>query len=172
MVMRHGEGRLLTAANAVTAFRLLVFALFVYVAHRGFAAATAATFTLAWGLDAVDGWLARRLKQTTAFGFVFDKAVDRLVLVGGLFTLLVAGLVPLWSLLLLTKEVFVLPAVVRRRAAGQVLRDLGVAGKAAAACQGLALLWLLLGVSFGEIVTTVVAFAGGWAGWRYVRHAR
>lgn len=170
--MAKGADRWFTAANAVTAFRLVIFALFVYATQRGIVSVAAAAFALAWGLDAVDGWLARRLRQATAFGFVFDKAVDRLVLVGGLFVLLAAGLVPLWSLLLLTKDVLVVPLVVRRSVAGQALRDLGAAGKAVAALQGLTLLWLLLGMPFGVVLTVAVAVAGGWAGYRYVQRTR
>ncbi|MBI4022007.1 MAG: CDP-alcohol phosphatidyltransferase family protein [Candidatus Andersenbacteria bacterium] len=160
-----------TYANAVTAFRLLLLAQFVYLAHAGHVGLSALAFTLAWGLDAVDGLVARWRQQVTPFGYVFDKAVDRLVLVGSLFVLVVEGLVPLWSLLLLTKDVLVIPVVVRRRMAGLALHDLGAAGKAAAVLQGAVLLWVLAGWPYGLVFSVVVALVGAFVAYQYTRRA-
>ena len=121
----------MTAANLVTGLRLVPFALFVYAAHQGKIGVAAVFFAIAWAADGVDGALARRLKQTTAFGYVFDKAVDRLVLVGGMLVLVAAGLVPAYALLVAAKDVVVTPTAFRRRTHGQALRDLGGWGKAA-----------------------------------------
>jgi phosphatidylglycerophosphate synthase len=158
-----------TLANFVTGARLAPFGLFVYAAHQGSVVAAAAFFLIAWATDSVDGWLARRLKQETAFGYVFDKAVDRLVLVGGVLVLVAAGLVPAYALLIATKDVVVTPAAFRRRIRGGELRDLGRWGKAATFLQGAAVVWLLFGLPYGLGVTLLVAAFGGVAGVIYVK---
>ena len=46
--------------------------------------------------DWVDGFLARRLGQTSEFGKVFDPTVDRLLFIVGIVALIIDGSVPLW----------------------------------------------------------------------------
>jgi phosphatidylglycerophosphate synthase len=160
---------MLTVANLLTGLRLVPFALFVWAAHKSQVELTALCFALAWVPDAIDGWLARKLNQATSFGYVFDKAVDRLVLVGGMLVLLVTNLVPMYALLLATKDVVATPAAFRRRVRGGALRDFGRWGKAATLLQGTALLWLLLGFPYGLLVTLIVATFGVVAGAVYTR---
>lgn len=46
--------------------------------------------------DWVDGFLARRLGQTSEFGKIFDPTVDRLLFVVGIISLIIDGSVPVW----------------------------------------------------------------------------
>ena len=46
--------------------------------------------------DWVDGWLARRLNQTSEFGKMFDPTADRLLFIVGIGGIIVAGAAPLW----------------------------------------------------------------------------
>jgi len=158
-----------TVANLVTGFRLLPFALFIWFAHQGNIVPAASMFLLAWGLDAVDGLAARALQQETVFGYVFDKAVDRLVLVCGLFVLIVLNVVPLGSLFLITKDVIVIPTVVRRGAEGAVFQGLGLLGRVASLLQGSALLWLMLGWPGSGLIISVVGIFSVWVGVRYLQ---
>jgi CDP-diacylglycerol--glycerol-3-phosphate 3-phosphatidyltransferase len=72
--------RVFTWANLVTALRtvscLLVFAI---AARRHSAAWNLAGLALYWGLDILDGYLARRLDQETRLGAQFDILADRLL---------------------------------------------------------------------------------------------
>lgn len=138
----------------------MLFGLFVWLAARG-AAAAGFCWLLAWGLDAVDGWLARQLGQETAFGYLFDKVTDRVVLIGGALVALTLGGVP-WAAVvwLFSKDiVLALPALqqVRRR---ELVRSLGSAGKVLALGQGVAVWWLLAGWSGGVEVAAAVGTAG------------
>ena len=46
--------------------------------------------------DWVDGWLARRLNQTSEFGKMFDPTADRLLFIIGIGGIIVDGAAPLW----------------------------------------------------------------------------
>ncbi|WP_297456592.1 CDP-diacylglycerol--glycerol-3-phosphate 3-phosphatidyltransferase [Ferrovum sp.] len=86
---------LMTIPNLLTLFRLLLIPLFVGVSYfpdhwlavpySGLAAA--ALFVLAALTDAFDGYLARRLNQTTAFGAFLDPVVDKLMVMAALIVL-------------------------------------------------------------------------------------
>jgi phosphatidylglycerophosphate synthase len=151
---------MLTITNLVTGSRLVLFAGFVFAAHRELTGTAVVLFSFAWALDGIDGWLARRLEQATAFGFVFDKAVDRVVLVGGTLVVIITGLVPLSALLLITKDLLLLPAAAQRSAEGKALRDLGRLGRLATLLQGAALLWLMLAFPYGLAIAVGVAVFG------------
>lgn len=58
--------------------------------------------------DWVDGYLARRLGQTSEFGKIFDPTVDRLLFVVAIVALIIDGSVPVWfALAVLVREVTV-----------------------------------------------------------------
>ena len=150
----------MTAADVVTVFRVFLFVWLIYFAHLGQVVPVVVLFTLAWGLDAVDGWVARRLNQATAFGFIFDKVVDRAVVVGTVFVTLVYNLVPLAALFLVVKDLVAGPIVARQVVRGQSPLDMARWGKAATLLQGLAVLWLLLGLPYQLSVIIVVSLFG------------
>lgn len=71
------SGRL-TLPNAVTFLRLLLVVGALVMAWRQ--PALVLPFVLAaWALDGLDGWLARRLKQDSPFGALFDQETDALL---------------------------------------------------------------------------------------------
>jgi CDP-diacylglycerol--glycerol-3-phosphate 3-phosphatidyltransferase/cardiolipin synthase len=68
--------------NALTAFRISLIPIFVvvyYLPFRWTHAATALLFALAGLTDWLDGYLARRLGQTSAFGAFLDPVADKLM---------------------------------------------------------------------------------------------
>jgi phosphatidylglycerophosphate synthase len=73
-LMLHGAGSL-TPPNAVTFARLLVLASALVIAPENVAVVLPCAL-LAWMLDGVDGWLARRRGQATQFGALFDQETD------------------------------------------------------------------------------------------------
>ena len=87
---RHGSGqrwrrtRYLTMPNAFTLVRLCCIPLFLYLLFGRDNRAGAAWLLGGLGAtDWVDGWLARRLDQTSEFGKMFDPTVDRLLFIVG-----------------------------------------------------------------------------------------
>ena len=89
-------GRLLNVPNVVTLSRIVLIPLIIGIyylpdewlsaGHRNGAAT--AVFILAAATDWLDGFLARRLNQMSAFGAFLDPVADKLIVVGALIVLL------------------------------------------------------------------------------------
>lgn len=89
--------RYLTIPNAFTLFRLCCIPLFLYLLFGRDNRAGAAWLLGALGAtDWVDGWLARRLNQTSEFGKVFDPTADRLLFIVGIGGIIIDHAAPLW----------------------------------------------------------------------------
>lgn len=100
---------LLTIPNAVTLVRLLCLPVFLWVLF-GLDNQHAAAWLLGsiGATDWVDGFLARRLNQTSEFGKIFDPTVDRLLFFVGIIALIIDGSAPLWfALIVLIREILV-----------------------------------------------------------------
>lgn len=84
-------------ANAITAARLCLLAAFPIAVEWGAEAVIGLSllFLLA---DLLDGRMARRRGQTSAFGVFFDKEVDALFLLVLCFAAVIQGRLPLWIL--------------------------------------------------------------------------
>jgi CDP-diacylglycerol--glycerol-3-phosphate 3-phosphatidyltransferase len=88
--------RLLNAPNLVTLLRIVLIPLIVavfylpdaWLAPEGKNLAATAIFIVAAVTDWLDGWLARKLNQMSAFGAFFDPVADKLVVAGALVILL------------------------------------------------------------------------------------
>jgi len=100
---------LLTVPNLVTALRLCCLPVFVWLLFGPQNRQAAAWLLGILGAtDWVDGYLARRLGQTSEFGKVFDPTVDRLLFVVGIVSLIIDGSVPVWfAIAVLAREVVV-----------------------------------------------------------------
>ncbi|NNE12265.1 MAG: CDP-alcohol phosphatidyltransferase family protein [Ilumatobacter sp.] len=98
-----------TVPNLITLIRLLCLPLFVWLLF-GLPSRQAAAWVLGalGATDWVDGYLARRLGQTSEFGKKFDPTVDRLLFVVGIVAIIVNDSIPLWfAIAVLAREVFV-----------------------------------------------------------------
>lgn len=147
-------------ANIVTAGRLVLALVAAWFVLTDRPTVGVAIFALAWALDAVDGWLARSRHEATALGSLLDKLVDRLLLIGAVILLVRTGQLPSLALLLLVKDIGVVPAVYAEVAARQPISGAGWGGKIATLLQGAAVLWLFLGWPYQIVVISVVAFFG------------
>lgn len=98
-----------TWPNLFTLIRLLCLPLFVWLLF-GLPSRQAAAWLLGTiGLtDWVDGYLARRLGQSSEFGKKFDPTVDRIWFVTALVAIIINDAMPLWvAILILAREVIV-----------------------------------------------------------------
>lgn len=127
--------RVWTIPNAVTFVRLLAIPLFLWLLF-GRDSSGWAGFTLGClvSTDWVDGFLARRLGQTSNFGAMFDPTVDRLVMVVALVAIIVhGGSAPLWfTWVVLVREVLLSAWVVGITALGAKRMDVTWWGKVGA----------------------------------------
>jgi len=55
-----------------------------------------AVFVVAMATDQVDGWLARRWNQTSAFGTLLDPIADKVLVMAALVMLVAEGMAPAW----------------------------------------------------------------------------
>lgn len=98
-----------TLPNLFTLLRLLCLPLFLWLLF-GLPSRQAAAWLLG-GLGAtdwVDGYLARRLGQTSEFGKKFDPTVDRLLFIVAVVAILINDAMPVWfGIALLARELIV-----------------------------------------------------------------
>lgn len=93
--------------NALTVLRMALIPVFSWLYFQGHQCAALAVYVLAALTDALDGYLARRLKQITAFGKLMDPLADKLMQLTMLFCLTSTGHVPWWLLTaLLVREAY------------------------------------------------------------------
>jgi cardiolipin synthase len=89
--------RYLTVPNAFTLVRLCCIPVFLYLLlGRDNQIAAAWLLGGLGATDWVDGWLARRLNQTSEFGKMFDPIADRLLFIVGIAGIIIADVAPLW----------------------------------------------------------------------------
>lgn len=140
----------MNAANMVTISRVLLVPLIVVVYYSDFAwsqLAAAALFTVASISDWLDGYLARKLNQTSAFGAFLDPVADKLLVVMAL-VLLTANFPSPWfvvpTALIIGREVFI--SALREWMASRGERDkvaVGYIGKVKTTVQMIAIIVLL-----------------------------
>lgn len=100
---------ILTWPNAFTFMRLLCIPLFVWLLFSQENRAGSAWMLFILGsTDWVDGYLARKLDQRSEFGALFDPAVDRLLFLVAVPSIMIDGAMPWWvGAALLAREVIV-----------------------------------------------------------------
>ncbi len=88
---------MLSIPNAITLARLSLLPVFLYVLFGKDNRAGAAWLLGAISYtDWIDGWVARKLNQTSVFGSVFDPFVDRMLFIVATIGVMIDGGVPSW----------------------------------------------------------------------------
>ncbi|MGH8997463.1 MAG: CDP-alcohol phosphatidyltransferase family protein, partial [Acidimicrobiales bacterium] len=112
--------------------------------------------------DYLDGYLARRLHQTSRLGALLDPIADRLYILSTVVGLAVRGIIPWWlAVLLPLRDVLLWGLVPFLRRRGRSALPVHFLGKAATASLLYAFPLLLLGDGSGTISTLARVF--GWA---------
>jgi CDP-diacylglycerol--glycerol-3-phosphate 3-phosphatidyltransferase len=71
--------KLLNVPNTLTLLRFISLPVLIVLAYNNMKFELGIVFVLSWFTDALDGFFARTLKQTTKFGAWFDSVVDDLL---------------------------------------------------------------------------------------------
>jgi cardiolipin synthase len=102
----QGSARVLTVPNLFTFLRLAGVPLFLWLVLGAHADGWAVVVLAVGGSsDWVDGFLARRLNQTSRLGELLDPLADRLYIVATVIALTIREVIPLWfTLALLARE--------------------------------------------------------------------
>ena len=155
-------------ANAVTVSRLGFFAACIWFLRAGRPGVAILFFVIAWGLDAVDGAIARRLGQATILGSQLDKTIDRIIIIGSVVFLLRYEYIPAMAVFLLVKDIG-LSMALGVRPASVPFPSAGVLGKLTSILQGLGILWLYFGFPGEVLIVTIVGLLGGYVAVDYLR---
>jgi cardiolipin synthase (CMP-forming) len=157
------SNRILTIPNALSVARLFgvpVFLWLVLVTEQdGWALAVLA---LAGFTDYLDGYLARRLHQSTRVGQILDPVADRLYILAVVIGLAIRDIIPWWlAVALPMRDVLLIALVPALRTRGYSALPVHFLGKAATACLLYAFPLLLLGDGEGTLAQLADVF--GWA---------
>lgn len=91
--------------NCITVFRMVLIGVYYYFFQAGNYLVALITYVVAALSDLLDGYLARKWNQITAFGKLFDPLADKLLLIVALLCFTMKGFLP-WFILIfvLAKE--------------------------------------------------------------------
>jgi len=106
---RFDEARLINIANALTAFRVLLVPLFAHFLITGRVRRSLIVFAVCGLSDALDGLLARKLRQRTVVGFYLDPIADKLLMATAFVVLAYVKILPVWlAVLVISRDLFIL----------------------------------------------------------------
>jgi cardiolipin synthase len=99
--------------NLITTGRIVLVPIVVWAITVGQIQLAFWLFVVAGVSDAVDGFLAKRLKVTSEFGAYLDPLADKALLMSIYVTLGIAGLLPLWVVIaVVSRDIMILGAVI------------------------------------------------------------
>jgi cardiolipin synthase len=147
----QGTDRLWTIPNGLSVLRLLGVPLFLWLLLGPHADGWALlVLALSGFTDWLDGVLARKLNQMSAFGALLDPLADRLYILATLIGLVLRHVIPLWlAIVIVGRDAIVGLALPRLRSAGYAPPAVHYLGKAATFCLLYAFPLLLLGTYHG-----------------------
>ncbi len=165
---KSNQGKVLTLANSITASRLIFFIGFIWELKSENLLFAMVYFGIAWGLDAIDGSIARAMRQDSIFGSQLDKAIDRIIIIGSVIALLRYEYIPSSAVFLLVKDIG-LSIALSLKPLNKGLPSSGVAGKALSVCQGVAIFGLVFGFPFQSLIISGIAIWGAIVAVLYLR---
>ena len=113
----------LNLPNYITMARVLLIPLFSWLIYEGDpldSMIAAVVFAVAAGMDALDGFLARKLDKVTTVGKFMDPLADKLMVMSALVLLVRLGRAPSWAVIVLLAREFIVTGL-RTIAAGEGL---------------------------------------------------
>ena len=157
------SNRVLTVPNLLSAVRLAGVPLFLWLVLGPEADGWALVLLMVSGItDFLDGWLARRLNQTSVVGQILDPVADRLYILAVVVGLALRDVIPWWAAVLLPlRDLLMWGLVPLLRTRGYSALPVHFLGKAATFNLLYAFPLLLLGDGEGIVATLATVF--GWA---------
>ena len=155
--------RVWTIPNVISIIRLAGVPVFLWLVLGPEADGWALVVLMVSGVtDYLDGYLARKLNQTSKLGEILDPVVDRLYILSTVIGLAVRDIIPIWlAVLLPLRDALLWVLVPFLRTRGYSSLPVHFLGKAATAALLYAFPLLLLGDGDGVVATLAKVF--GWA---------
>jgi cardiolipin synthase len=159
--------RVLTIPNVISIIRLAGVPVFLWLVLGPEADGWALGVLLLSGVsDYLDGYLARRLNQTSRLGVILDPVADRLYILAVVVGLAARDIIPWWlAVLLPARDLFLWGLVPFLRTRGYSALPVHFLGKAATANLLYAFPLLLLGDGDGMVATLAKVFGWSFAIW-------
>jgi cardiolipin synthase len=105
---RFDQARLINIANGLTAMRVILVPVFAYLLIEGREPEALAVFAVCGASDALDGVLARWLRQRTLVGAYLDPIADKLLMATAFVVLGYIKIVPFWlTVLVISRDLFI-----------------------------------------------------------------
>ncbi|HSQ15403.1 MAG TPA: CDP-alcohol phosphatidyltransferase family protein [Candidatus Binatia bacterium] len=106
---RFDAARLINIANGLTAVRIILVPYFAYLLISGRGKSALAVFAVCGATDALDGLLARRLRQRTLVGTLLDPIADKLLMATAFIVLSYVHIVPLrLTIMVISRDIIIL----------------------------------------------------------------
>jgi len=106
---RFDAARLINIANGLTAARVLLVPYFAYLLISGREKAALLVFAVCGLTDGLDGLLARRLRQRTLAGALFDPIADKLLMATAFIVLSYVHVIPLrLTIMVISRDIIIL----------------------------------------------------------------
>lgn len=106
---RFDAAHLINIANGLTAARVLLVPYFAYLLISGRGKAALLVFAICGATDALDGLLARWLRQRTLAGALLDPIADKLLMATAFIVLSYVHVVPLrLAIMVISRDIFIL----------------------------------------------------------------
>lgn len=103
----------MTIPNLITLGRILLVPVVVWAIVSGAMLAAFLLFVAAGVSDAVDGFLAKRLRQTSELGAYLDPLADKALIVSIYVTLGIIGVIPRWLVILVvSRDIMIIGGVI------------------------------------------------------------
>jgi cardiolipin synthase len=159
--------RVWTVPNALSFLRLAGVPVFLWLVLGPEADGWALALLVVSGFtDWLDGWLARRLHQTSLLGMLLDPIADRLYILAVVVGLALREVIPWWvAVLLPLRDVLMWGLVPLLRTRGYSALPVHFLGKAATFNLLYAFPLLLLGDGEGAVATLATVFGWAFAAW-------
>ncbi len=159
----------LPLANIITLSRVGFFAAFIFLVADERVYWGAFFFLIAWGLDVVDGWVARKRGEVSAFGSLLDKVVDRTMFVAAGTLLIGLGVVPPMTFWLSVRDFAFAPALTIAWKAKKEYPGAGKLGRLVSLLQGIGFIWLMLGIPYPLLIVVPTGLVGAFAAFWYTK---
>lgn len=155
--------RVLTVPNVLSMTRLALLPVFLWLVLGPEADGWAVAVLMFMGIsDYLDGWIARRWKQSSPLGMILDPVADRLYILATVIGLGLREIIPLWLVVALpARDLFLWFLVPFLRTRGYSALPVHFLGKAATAALLYAFPLLLLGDGTSTVAQVAQVF--GWA---------
>jgi len=133
----------MTLPNAITLARLALVIPLAIALEGGHAMWALGLFVFASGTDWVDGYLARKLNQTSALGALLDPLVDKILVTAALAGLTYQGIIPAWTVTVVLSREFLITGLRAAAINAGIVLAASIWGKLKTVSQMLAIVLLL-----------------------------